>query len=297
MMNKMFNYLRKQTHWEIETFEGETNVTYYTTNGGEETITLFKGTKTPKAFLNQMRNYYNDFDVDDFVSMWLEAKGNGVPGVPGAVELVKDAQEIDGMLADLVAHTEMFIEQNKLQVGDIATIRNTDNNKINDQRVEVKKIFNDLCVVTEIGKKEEIYTLEENLEKLDQENKYTVFFGAGMGYFLLSLEVEGKNYEEALRNATEKLYLGTNKGGHYIDDMEEIAKKEDDPYYKEDYLNFLSDNPDGDFGQFLEEKYNYIYIDTPNEGPLYIKHGEGLKILEGWGINTSAIKIDENIPG
>ena len=45
--------------------------------------------------------YAENFDIDAHVLMWLEAKRNGVSGVPGLVELVEDAQEIQKMLDGL----------------------------------------------------------------------------------------------------------------------------------------------------------------------------------------------------
>ena len=44
---------------------------------------------------------YEDFDIDEHIEMWLEAKRNGVRGVPSARVLVKDAEEIDKMMEEL----------------------------------------------------------------------------------------------------------------------------------------------------------------------------------------------------
>lgn len=41
---------------------------------------------------------YYDFDVDEHVEMWIEAKRNGVSGVPDVVTLVDDARAIQDML-------------------------------------------------------------------------------------------------------------------------------------------------------------------------------------------------------
>jgi len=49
---------------------------------------------------NVMRQYL-DFDPDEHIEMWIEARRNGVGGVPTARELVTDAEAIDGMLHDL----------------------------------------------------------------------------------------------------------------------------------------------------------------------------------------------------
>lgn len=42
-----------------------------------------------------------DFDIDEHIEMWIEAKKNGVGGVPSARELVHDAEEIDKMLEEI----------------------------------------------------------------------------------------------------------------------------------------------------------------------------------------------------
>ena len=42
------------------------------------------------------------FDVDEHVEMWIEARRNGVRGVPSSIrELVEDAEDIDKMLEEL----------------------------------------------------------------------------------------------------------------------------------------------------------------------------------------------------
>lgn len=46
--------------------------------------------------------YSNNFDVDEHVEMWLEARQNGTAGVPPARILVHDAEDIEKMLLDLV---------------------------------------------------------------------------------------------------------------------------------------------------------------------------------------------------
>ena len=45
--------------------------------------------------------YYNNFDVDDHIEMWIEAKNNGVAGVPSIRRLVDDAEAISEMLKTL----------------------------------------------------------------------------------------------------------------------------------------------------------------------------------------------------
>nr|DAY05353.1 MAG TPA: hypothetical protein [Caudoviricetes sp.] len=44
-----------------------------------------------------------DFDIDEHIEMWIEARHNGVGGVPSARELVTDAEAIAEMLRELAA--------------------------------------------------------------------------------------------------------------------------------------------------------------------------------------------------
>ena len=50
---------------------------------------------------DEISNYYLDFDPEEHVTMWLNAKQGGVSGVPSVYELVHDADEIESMLEDL----------------------------------------------------------------------------------------------------------------------------------------------------------------------------------------------------
>ena len=54
-----------------------------------------------KDFPGSVMEYYNDFDVDDHIEMWIEARRNGVSGVPDTRTLVQDAEAIEEMLETL----------------------------------------------------------------------------------------------------------------------------------------------------------------------------------------------------
>lgn len=52
-------------------------------------------------FLEDLRDYYEDFDPEEHAAMWYNAKNN-VRGVPQSLRaLLDDAIKIDGMLEDL----------------------------------------------------------------------------------------------------------------------------------------------------------------------------------------------------
>ena len=56
------------------------------------------GKKNPK---DEIMDYYQDFDVDEHVTMWINAKASGMSGVPTIKELVHDAEKIESMLEEL----------------------------------------------------------------------------------------------------------------------------------------------------------------------------------------------------
>lgn len=49
------------------------------------------------------KEYAANFDIDEHIELWIEAKRNGVKGVPSARELVYDAEAICKMLQELAA--------------------------------------------------------------------------------------------------------------------------------------------------------------------------------------------------
>jgi len=64
---------------------------------GEDFIVCVEVKNFPRA----VAEYAAEFDVDEHIAMWLEAKRNGVDGVPNTRELVQDAMDIDKMLDEL----------------------------------------------------------------------------------------------------------------------------------------------------------------------------------------------------
>lgn len=56
-----------------------------------------------KNFIQNVKEYAANFDIDEHIELWIEAKRNGVKGVPSARELVYDAEAIDKMLQEFAA--------------------------------------------------------------------------------------------------------------------------------------------------------------------------------------------------
>ena len=67
-----------------------------------------------------VKEYAADFSVDEHVTMWLNAKREGINGVPSATELVEDAKAIDQMLRELAIalqnEEDGVVSQNTLAV-------------------------------------------------------------------------------------------------------------------------------------------------------------------------------------
>ena len=53
--------------------------------------------------IEEVKKYSAYFDIDEHIEMWIEAKRNGVSGIPSTRELVYDAEDIDDMLKELAA--------------------------------------------------------------------------------------------------------------------------------------------------------------------------------------------------
>ena len=55
-------------------------------------------------------SYWEDYDVDEEVEMFLEAKRNGFQGVPTVSVLVKECEQVDATLEELAIKTFDFKE-------------------------------------------------------------------------------------------------------------------------------------------------------------------------------------------
>ena len=54
-----------------------------------------------KNFAKEIKERYENFDPDEHIEMWIEARRAGRSGIPPARELARDADKIDKMLEEL----------------------------------------------------------------------------------------------------------------------------------------------------------------------------------------------------
>lgn len=87
-----------QTNWrgQIETYA---EFSQYSPAGEDFSFIVFYDKLTDIG--REVMRYSYDFDIEEHVLMWLEAKRNGDSTVPDVVTLVDDARAIEKMIEDL----------------------------------------------------------------------------------------------------------------------------------------------------------------------------------------------------
>lgn len=71
----------------------------YSPAGEDFSFTI--NTVNPEKIIEGVIRYADDFDIDEHIEMWIEARKNDVSGIPSTRELVYDAEEISKMLDTL----------------------------------------------------------------------------------------------------------------------------------------------------------------------------------------------------
>lgn len=69
---------------------------------GEDFVFSVSGNSVGEI-VREVKDYVKDFDPEEHVEMWVNAKRSGTHGVPSIKELVKDADAIKEMLEELAS--------------------------------------------------------------------------------------------------------------------------------------------------------------------------------------------------
>lgn len=85
------NYGNGEVGWDIA---------QYSPAGEDFSFSICHNNDVHKA-ISEINDYAFYFDIDEHIEMWIEAKNNGVAGVPSTRELVDDADAIQEMLDEL----------------------------------------------------------------------------------------------------------------------------------------------------------------------------------------------------
>ena len=96
-LNPKYRDICESLEWAVtECDDGTVELEKYSPAGEDFIITV-----NAEDFAREVERYADDFDVDDHIAMWIEAKKNGTAGVPSTRELVHDAEDIQEMLNEL----------------------------------------------------------------------------------------------------------------------------------------------------------------------------------------------------
>ena len=90
----------ENTGWTVRKYEDEWEIAQYTPAGED-----FFFTVSTDNIIDEIKEYAEDFDVDEHVIMWIEAH-NSCSGIPNVRELLEDAEWIDNELQKLVDKLE-----------------------------------------------------------------------------------------------------------------------------------------------------------------------------------------------
>lgn len=96
-LNPKYREICENLGWNINECDGGTVEVCQYSPAGED----FFFTVNIKNFTKEVDEYADDFDPDEHIAMWIEARKNGVAGVPTTRELVHDAEAIQKMLKEL----------------------------------------------------------------------------------------------------------------------------------------------------------------------------------------------------
>ena len=95
----------EKREWSVSSYtdDGRVEIEWYSP-AGEDFIICVGVEKFPDEVLD----YSDSFDVDEHIAMWIEAKQNGTQGVPGARQIVHDAEEIEKELDELAFELQVL---------------------------------------------------------------------------------------------------------------------------------------------------------------------------------------------
>lgn len=133
------------------------------------------------------------------------------------------------------------------------------------------------------------------LEPVDETNKWTVSLYHGMGGILTPFEVTAEHELEALEEVIKKIYNQKGFNNNFFISTEEAMAKEEDEFYKKDFKKWKKEREDKDayFDEFLEEMYDYKYLDVPEVGPVFIGNISYARIEKGLGLYGNSIRENE----
>ena len=97
---------------------GKTDVNFakYTSYGQDFNFSVELEDDDMEAFIDNIHEYYENFDVDEEAYIWIGSDGHGKNGAPYHIaDIVKDMEEAEVMMADLYEAFKQYYSQLELQ--------------------------------------------------------------------------------------------------------------------------------------------------------------------------------------
>lgn len=107
--------------WSVDFSEsqnGKTDVNFakYTSYGQDFNFSVELEDDDMDAFIDNIHEYYENFDVDEEAYIWIGSDGHGKNGAPYHIaDIVKDMEEAEVMMADLYEAFRQYYSQLELQ--------------------------------------------------------------------------------------------------------------------------------------------------------------------------------------
>ena len=121
MIQKKITEIAEILGWSVDFSEpqnGKTDVNFakYTSYGQDFNFSVELENDDMEAFIDNIHEYYENFDVDEEAYIWIGSDGHGKNGAPYRIaDIVKDMEEAEVMMADLYEAFRQCYSQVELQ--------------------------------------------------------------------------------------------------------------------------------------------------------------------------------------
>ena len=121
MIQQKITELAEILGWSVDFSEsqnGKTDVNFakYTSYGQDFNFSVELEDDDMEAFIDNIHEYYENFDVDEEAYIWIGSDGHGKNGAPYHIaDIVKDMEEAEVMMADLYEAFKQYYSQLELQ--------------------------------------------------------------------------------------------------------------------------------------------------------------------------------------
>ena len=121
MIQQKITEIAKILGWSVDFSEpqnGKTDVNFakYTSYGQDFNFSVELEDDDMEAFIDNIHEYYENFDDDEEAYIWIGSDGHGKNGAPYHIaDIVKDMEEAEVMMADLYEAFKQSYSQLELQ--------------------------------------------------------------------------------------------------------------------------------------------------------------------------------------